>query len=306
MAHTRRPKHIEPESQTTRSDWQALVASVRERPLVYIAGLVFVAAVVVLVALVRQVSERRERLENAAIARALDHTDPVLKLDALRSVAASDHVTADALYLLGEAAFDQQRYDEAREAFERVRRDYPQSEHVPAALEGIADVAYEDGQYEEALVLYEEIRQRWPRSFEAHRQLYNIGQAHERLNNVEAAAEAYREQITVFSGSTVAAEAQQALDRLRLAHPDLFPAEAPAIADGPGDPAAPLLTIPVEPLADPIAPLADPDLDATAPDAAPETVDPDDAPPVDSAPVEEAPVDEAPVDEAPVDEAAAP
>src|SRR5690606_10556386 len=167
MAHSRRPHQEEVVTHAPRSDWQPLLMSVREHPMAYIGGVVFVLAVILIVAVFRQVSERRVVRENSALARALNETDVTLRVEALKKLAASDNVTDEAVYMLGETAFQAQQYEEARAAFERVRDEYPQSQFVPTAVEGLADVAFEKENYNEALKLYQEIRERWPNSFEA-------------------------------------------------------------------------------------------------------------------------------------------
>lgn len=314
MAHSRRPQHGEPETQATRSDWYALVASVRENPWAYLGGLLFVIAVIVIVVIFRQVSERQVRKENSALAQALSEEDPTLRLDRLTKLAASDSVTDEAVYMLGETAFDAQNYDQARQAFERVRDQYPQSQYVPTAVEGLADIAFESGDYDAALQRYQEIRDRWPTSFAARRQPLNIGRTYEKLNRPEDAITAYQEQVTAFAGSVTASMAEQALDRLRGSHPELFPEEAPATPAVESSEAAPPIGIlppegiaPVEIVPGPEAtpePIVTPEPTAEPLAETPADAVPNEEPAPDST---EAPVDVAPseeTDEASVDAAA--
>ena len=284
MAHTRRPKQNDPEPQHTRSDWHALVESVRDHPAAYIAGAAFVAVVIIIVAVYQKVSETHIQAQNSALAGALSEEDITLRLDSLTKIAASPDVTDEAVYLLGETAFDAENYDEARKAFERVRDEFPQSQYVPTAVEGMADIEFEQGNHEAALKLYQEIRDRWPDSFAARRQLLNIGRTQEKLGHLPEAVAAYQEQVSAFAKSATASMAQQALDRLKEAHPELFPEEpAPAPVEDSSEAAAPApdpTATPVEPApeasmpAAPASPEAAPAEEAPTPDATTETAAP--------------------------------
>jgi predicted negative regulator of RcsB-dependent stress response len=315
MAHTRRPKDHHAEAEVTRSDWHALVESVRDHPWAYIGGVAFVGVVMVTVAVSRQMSERHHRYENSELARALSNEELPLRLDALKRVAASDEVTDEAVYLLGETAFDAENYDEARAAFERVRDEFSQSQYVPTAVEGLADIEAQQGNFENAAKLYQDIRDRWPTSFAARRQLFNIGRMNEKLGKLDEAITAYREQTTAFAESTVASEAQQALDRLKAAHPELFPEPTPVVetptedatSAAPVAPAAPeaLAPAPAAPVTEPAAaaepaPVETVPVDAAPADAAPAEPEPAVEGPVVDAPVEPAPADAAPATESPV------
>lgn len=264
MAHSRRPHHEETESHGTRSDWQSLVMSVREHPMAYIGGVVFVMAVIIIVAVFRQVSTRTVERENSALASALSADDITLKLDALTKLAGSSDVTDEAVYMLGETAFDAEKYDQAKVAFERVRDEYPQSKYVPTAVEGIADIEFEQGNYDAALELYQDIRERWPDSFAARRQPLNIARVYEKLNRYDEAVAAYQEQMSAFSGSATASMADQALQRLAASHPELFPEETPAVAEGETDTGAPPAAIAAPEIS------VSPSIEVTAPEAAPE------------------------------------
>ncbi len=305
MAHTRRPKDHHAEAEVTRSDWHALVESIRDHPWAYIGGVAFVGVVIVTVAVSRQMSERHHRYENSELARALSNEELPLRLDALKRVAASDDVTDEAVYLLGETAFDAENYDEARAAFERVRDEFSQSQYVPTAVEGLGDIEAQQGNFENAAKLYQDIRDRWPTSFAARRQLFNIGRMNEKLGKLDEAITAYREQTTAFAESTVASEAQQALDRLKAAHPELFPEPTPApetieedvTSAAPVAPAAPEVLAPA-----PAAPVTEP---AAPADSAPVETAPGEIVPAEPAPAVDAPAAEVPAEPAPAEVAPA-
>ena len=159
--------------------------------------------------------------------------------------------------------------------------------------------------FENAAKLYQDIRDRWPTSFAARRQLFNIGRMNEKLGKLDEAITAYREQTTAFAESTVASEAQQALDRLKAAHPELFPEPTPApetieedvTSAAPVAPAAPEVLAPA-----PAAPVTEP---AAPADSAPVETAPGEIVPAEPAPAVDAPAAEVPAEPAPAEVAPA-
>jgi len=141
--------------------------------------------------------------------------------------------TPEALYRMGETAIEAEQYDKAEEAFNKLLADYPDCEYVPNAKDGLAFLAWNKGDLEAALKGFEQVAQDYSGQFIAKRKQYDIGQVLEEMERIEDAITAYKKQIVDFPDSAVARKAQQALDRLKEDHPDLFPEE-----EGEGEAAA--------------------------------------------------------------------
>ncbi|MBN2307889.1 MAG: tetratricopeptide repeat protein [Candidatus Hydrogenedentes bacterium] len=213
-------------------DLDTLTKSIQENPVAYGIALVFIMAVVAAGLLYRAHSVARDTDLATEYAQALENEEDEAVVAALEPVAESrGTITPHAVYMLGEAAFRSNDYDKARAAFERVRLEFPDSDFVPDAVEGLGFIAEAQGDTQTALDRYREILDNWPGSFTARRQQLNIGRVLEGLGNAADAVVAYREQVSAFPESHVAEQAREALDRLNRAHPELF--EPPAVAEAP-------------------------------------------------------------------------
>jgi len=209
------------------TDLQAFFGHVRENPLVY-AGAIGFVVLVLLVTLIYGVAQESARQSAAsAYLEATEPEDPSERVARLGEVAGSGtYLDARALYLQGETAIDARDYDTAREALTRLRETYPGFEFLPDAVEALGFIEEEQDRYTQARTFYEEVEEKWPESPAAQRQPFNIGRSYESEDDIEAAVEAYRRQLEVFPGSTVALRAQQRLNALRETHPDLFEEES--------------------------------------------------------------------------------
>lgn len=242
-----------------------LLEHMRERPLIYVIGAVFVVVAIVIGVIVRVQRQEAQRADATALAEALDAETPDAQLAALEAVISeADAVEAEALYLKGEKAYRLGEFDTARTAFERLRLEYPQFQFTPDAVEGLGYIEEEEENYEAALNIYQEIMDKWPESFAARRQPNNKGRVLEKLGRYEEAVTAYQSQIEVFPNSAVAFRAEQALDTLRQTHAERFEApEAALPEDLPEAPGIPPIEIaPQEP-----APEAPAEAEAPAEDA---------------------------------------
>jgi tetratricopeptide (TPR) repeat protein len=147
----------------------------------------------------------------------------------------------EALYLLGEEAIAKSEWDKARTAFEQVVSNHADSPLAPRAAEGLAFIDEANGAYEQALEGYRKVAANWPDSFAGRCQPYNIARVLETLGQMRDAVASYKNQAVVFKDSKIAEEANTALDRLRISHPDLFAdeaaAEAAPVVDGAAAPA---------------------------------------------------------------------
>jgi tetratricopeptide (TPR) repeat protein len=210
-----------------KSDWVKLVEQVRKNPVLYGASAAFVLLCVIAGSLYRSNVRATHDSAMTQFARAMENEDSGVRAADLDSAAkGKGDVASLALYMEGEAAFEAKQYDKAREAFERLRKEYPDSAKVPDAVEGLGNLAENDSQYDKALASYQEIVEKWPTTFAARRQELNIGRCHEHLGKLKEAVAAYQAQIERFPGSETEKQAKEALDRLRKSNPDLFPKEA--------------------------------------------------------------------------------
>ena len=211
-----------------KNDWEKLVEQVRENPVMYGAGAAFVLLAVLAGVIFRVSGTAKTRSQMSQLARAIMTEDPALRVTELEPLAkGKGEIGAQALYLMGEAAFEARDYGQAREAFERLRQEFPQSDFIANAVEGLGHVSENTERYEEALTAYKEIIEKWSQSFARRRQDLNIARCYERLDNLPEAVAAYQAHLDQFPGSSFEGEARAALDRLRRTNPDLFEQEEP-------------------------------------------------------------------------------
>jgi tetratricopeptide (TPR) repeat protein len=207
-----------------RGDVEQFVERVKQNPVLYGVSAAFLLLCVVAGGVYRIGKDTSVRTGMTQYAQAVDDEDPALREAELEPLAKGrGPVAAQALYMMGEAAFEARQYDKAKEAFERLRSKFPDSSYVPDAVEGIGYLAENQGQYEPALTSYKEILEKWPTSFTARRQELNIARCQEELGNFQEAIGAYQAQADGFPGSVFEKDANAALERLRVAHSDLFP-----------------------------------------------------------------------------------
>lgn len=206
-----------------KNDWEKLVDQVRENPVMYGAGAAFVLLAVLAGVIFRVSGTAKARSQMTQLTRAVTTEDPALRVTEMEPLAeGKGEMSAEALYLLGEAAFEAKDYGQAREAFERLRQEFPESDFIANAVEGLGHVSENAERYEEALTAYKEIIEKWPQSFARRRQDLNIARCYERLDNLAEAVAAYQAHVDQFPGSSFEGEAKAALDRLRRTHPELF------------------------------------------------------------------------------------
>jgi len=214
-----------------KNDWDKLVEHVRQNPVLYGAGVLFVLLCIIAGVVFRSSGQQSQRSVMTAYARAIESDDAAKRVTELEPIVGGKGKTAaEALYVMGESAFEAKDYEKAKTAFERLRAEFSDSAYVPEAVEGLGYVAENGGQFEQALGYYKEILDKWPSSLAGRRQSLNIGRCQEQLGKLADAVSAYREQVDQFPGSSSEKAAQSALDRLEKAHPELFPKEEVAEA----------------------------------------------------------------------------
>lgn len=203
----------------------ALFELIEEKPW-HAAGAVLFVAICFFAGLIyRSQAETRAERTSAELMSAIEKENPTEKVASLEEVAKKkSFVQAEALYRLGEAAFENKDYTKAQEAFERVRKEFSKSPFAPDAVEGLGFVyeSLDPPDFDRARASYEQVMNDWPDSFAATRQFVNLGRCYEKQGNFNDAIAAYRSQLAMAPASSAAKSAQDALDRLRLQKPELF------------------------------------------------------------------------------------
>ena len=224
-----------------KNDWQQLVDQVRTYPFVYGSVVVFLVICILLGSIYHIKSGDKVRANTTQYAMALDKEKPAERAAALEKVAeTTSDVTAKSLYIAGESFIEAKEFDKAKEAFERLRRDYPTAPEVPGAVEGLGFLLENKGDYEGALARYKEVAEKWPTSLTSRHQDLNIGRCLEHLGKFDEADKSYTVLLEKYAGSGFENETKMAQEKLREAHPELTPkpvAETAAPA-APGVPAA--------------------------------------------------------------------
>lgn len=91
------------------------------------------------------------------------------------AVRQADKTSPGELMLLGQEDLRAERYESARQAFQRLLREYPDSNHRREALLNLADSYFKGEEYIEARVQYAEYVQLYPVSRETARAYYFLG-----------------------------------------------------------------------------------------------------------------------------------
>ncbi len=195
-----------------KGDWHDLADRISENPLLYVGAVLFVIVAALAGWLIRVYQTAANQEFATEFARALEADDEAAVITALEPLA---NEKQEALYMLGETAFEAGDFEAAKNAFTRLREEHSNSPHVPDAVEGLGFIAENNGEYDEAKRHYKDIMDNWPESFAAKRQQFNIGRCEEAAGNNEAAIDAYRAQTLAFPNSRVANRASAMMTQLQ-------------------------------------------------------------------------------------------
>lgn len=207
------------------NEWERFLLRVQQSPGLYVGGVIFIGLAIVAGLTINMGVAAAKRSEATAFARAMAEEDQTLRGQALESAAAAaGDFGDDALFAAGNAFYAAGEYEKAGEAYARVISDYPESDLLGEAYEGLGYVAEEQGEFEQAIAQYTKALETTG-TFASKRQDFNIGRVHERLKDFTAAKQAYEAQVINFPGSVVAQNATAALTRLQETYPELFPQE---------------------------------------------------------------------------------
>ena len=227
-----RPRKKKPEvehlliHEEPKTEWQKALAHLEDNYKLYIAGVIFLVLCIAVGALIKGATVLKERERTTSYAEAVLVEDPEERLAKYDEVVDSlGHWTPEALYRMGETAIQAEDFAKAEEVFQKLVAEYPNSEYVPNAVDGLAFVAWNNGDLEGALKGFQQVAQNWPGEFVGRRKHYEIGQVLEEMDRIEEAIAAYKKQVALFADSAVARKSQTALDALKEKHPEFFPEE---------------------------------------------------------------------------------
>jgi len=208
----------------TKAQWLVALEYVQENPAKVAGGFGFLILCVAIGGLISLKNIADDKKVTTDYALAIQTEDPGLRAAELARIAASaNRWSAEALYLQGEASIEAKAYDKAREAFQQVLDRFGNSEYAPMAADGLAFLHENSGDYESALAGYTGVFEKWDATFTGRRQPLNIGRVQEALGNHAEAIARYRQQMEIFPDSSVARKANEALARLQVRMPELFP-----------------------------------------------------------------------------------
>lgn len=249
MATKAKPRKKAPDildQPAAKSDYAKFLQQVKEKPLLYACGAVFLLLCLLIGIFIQGATSARARGAVTDLARAQEADDPGMRATQLEEVAAKDkRVAGDALYLAAESAYQAKDYERAKKDYEELRTQHPDHKNVPDAVEGLASIALNESQPDQAIALYKEILEKWPNSLAARRQHLNLAKVYESQGNMADAAKEYQAQVDLFPGSSWEYDAKAAIERLKQKNPDLFPEPASAApADGEAAPAAEAVPVP--------------------------------------------------------------
>jgi tetratricopeptide (TPR) repeat protein len=212
----RKPTPDQPLPTAPRSDLADMAERIAENPLVYVGAILFVLVAGIAGWLITVYNASANQEFATAYARAFESGENTEILAALEPLAKEDAGPShEALYMLGELAYESGDYAKAKEAFTELRERHEDSPFVPDAVEGLGFIAEAEGNYVDAKAHYQDVMDSWPDSFAAKRQQLNIGRCEEAIGNPEAAIEAYRAQTMAFPNSRAAARANSMMTQLQ-------------------------------------------------------------------------------------------
>jgi outer membrane protein assembly factor BamD len=139
---------------------------------------------------------------------------------------------ADELYAEGEQALDRRRYDEARQAFQKIVERHPNSSFAPRARFLIGEASYREGEFEKAIKEFETFMSFYPRHQIADLVQYRLAMSYyDQMKPVEQdqgltvkAVEQFRKLVKEFPDSRYATDALAKIEmcRGRLAQKEVW------------------------------------------------------------------------------------
>jgi len=122
-----------------------------------------------------------------------------------------------ALHILGELAYQEDRYDDAKEYFLRITNDFPHTHLAPVSLMNAAVISEQLEDYEGAISYYQQVAERYSNEYHgAPRALLNIGRLYEELDDTSAALQAYEQLTAEYQNTEWANLAQTRIIQLEI------------------------------------------------------------------------------------------
>lgn len=139
------------------------------------------------------------------------------------TVRPADKASPGELMLLGQEDLRAERYESARQAFQRLLREYPDSNHRREALLNLANSYYQGEEYIEARVQYAEYVQLYPVSRQTAQAYYYLGMSDynrilepdQEQSTTRDALKSFQELVRRFPRSEFTAQAKERIQALR-------------------------------------------------------------------------------------------
>lgn len=190
------------------------------------AAMAVVVAVLILVIYVSVTGRSEDRaLELLEAARQVEN--PETRISNFADIVDSHSRTTaayEATFLLGNAYYEAEKYEDAKETFEKLLKKYSKSYFAPMAEEGLAYVAEAQGDMPAAIEHFKRVTEKYPGTIVAHRAFMDLGRIYESNDDADLAAQAYDDLVSRYPGSAYADEAAEKYKKLK-------PPESPAVSE---------------------------------------------------------------------------
>jgi tol-pal system protein YbgF len=118
------------------------------------------------------------------------------------------------LYVAAKQAYDQGKYQEARNGFETMLKMYPDSNRADNAQFWIGDTYYQERWYEKAILEYQKVIEKYPQGNKVAAAMLKQGFAFLKLGDNASARLTLKDLVTKYPSSNEAAVAKQKLSEL--------------------------------------------------------------------------------------------
>ena len=170
--------------------------------------------------------ERMDRLatDTAAVQKRLDRIDQYLNLEGTQAqkpaappasaAVAAKPASDQALYSKAKKAFDEGNVQAARNGFERLIADYPQSPHADNSQFWIGETYYREKWYEKAILEYQKVIEKYPSGNKAPAALLKQGLSFLNIGETSNARLVFKELVAKHPSTNEASIAKQKLESL--------------------------------------------------------------------------------------------
>ncbi len=143
-------------------------------------------------------------------------TEPgqVLDPDFAQSPRVASSEAAQETFNAGVRAFNRGSVTTARRAFQQFLRDYPSDPYAPEAHYYLADLLYQEDRLEEAVQAFLRIPELYPTAEKVPDALYRVGVVYIELDQLDDARQYLQRVVNTYPGTTAAESAQDRLDEI--------------------------------------------------------------------------------------------